>query len=115
MNLNLIDAREAFNLFDKLHEGKVEGKDIPNLLRSVGQNPTESDIKALIEGKEKTKFSFEEYLAIQNRPGGWKAQGTHQSVNFFFLLFFFPTLFLNDNFSNSLWMDLKSLIVMVKV
>ena len=80
LSLFLSEAKEAFNIFDKLHEGKVLGKDIPNLLRAVGQNPTELELGKIFEGKADKKFSFDEYLAIQNRPDGWKRHGTKEEV-----------------------------------
>jgi calmodulin len=70
------EALEGFKIYDKKNEGKIEGKDIPNLLRALGQNPTEAELNKLFEGKWNQKFTFDQYVAIQNRPDGWKQHGT---------------------------------------
>jgi calmodulin len=38
---------EAFNLFDKAKTGLLPITDFPALFRSIGQNPSESDLKAI--------------------------------------------------------------------
>ena len=40
--------RETFQLFDKDNDGYVSCKDIGGLLRGLGQNPTEAEIKDFI-------------------------------------------------------------------
>ena len=39
-----IDQREAFNLFDKRGDGKVDSNQLGDILRALGLNPTEADV-----------------------------------------------------------------------
>ena len=81
MCANEIDAKEAFALVDKNSEGKISLKEVPYLLRSLGQNPTENDLDTIlgaIDPKKEKKITFEEYLKIQNRPNGWALHGTQE-------------------------------------
>lgn len=42
-----IDFQEAFQLFDQKGDGCVQVSQIGDILRALGQNPTESDVKKL--------------------------------------------------------------------
>ena len=44
------EFREAFSLFDKIGDGKVDCSEIGDILRALGLNPTEADV-----GKVTTK------------------------------------------------------------
>eukprot|EP00999_Lentomonas_sp_LEN2_P001449 NODE_2490_length_559_cov_73.099537_g2440_i0.p1 GENE.NODE_2490_length_559_cov_73.099537_g2440_i0~~NODE_2490_length_559_cov_73.099537_g2440_i0.p1 ORF type:complete len:145 (-),score=38.80 NODE_2490_length_559_cov_73.099537_g2440_i0:47-481(-) len=73
------EAREAFNLFDKKGDGTILATDVGDVLRAVGQNPFESDIKEMIEPYAKAKYvTFEQYLKIQNRKDGFKPHGNEE-------------------------------------
>jgi len=75
------ESKEAFGLFDKQGNGTIALKDLPDLLRAVGQNPLQSEIEAIVNGIDPTgkkPVSFADYLKIQNRPDGWKAHGTEE-------------------------------------
>ena len=39
-----IDQREAFNLFDRKGDGKVDSNQLGDILRALGLNPTEADV-----------------------------------------------------------------------
>jgi myosin light chain 6 len=41
------DFQEAFQLFDQKGDGCVQVSQIGDILRALGQNPTESDVKKL--------------------------------------------------------------------
>ena len=41
------DFQEAFQLFDQKGDGRVQVSQIGDILRALGQNPTESDVKKL--------------------------------------------------------------------
>ena len=43
----LPDFQEAFQLFDQKGDGRVQVSQIGDILRALGQNPTESDVKKL--------------------------------------------------------------------
>lgn len=45
------------------------------LLRSLGQNPTQAEV-AELEKTVGATFSYDEFLAVLNRPDGWKPAGT---------------------------------------
>lgn len=47
LNISLVDFQEAFQLFDQKGDGCVQVSQIGDILRALGQNPTESDVKKL--------------------------------------------------------------------
>merc|ERR1711933_75080 len=59
--------------------GTVTLEDLPNLLRAIGQNPTEAQLKEITkDAKKGATYKFDEFLKIQNRPGGWDKPGTEE-------------------------------------
>ena len=49
MGLNFfVEFRQAFLLFDKNSDGVIRPKVLGNVMRTLGQNPTEDELKALI-------------------------------------------------------------------
>lgn len=63
--------REAFQLFDKRGNGRVDRAALGDLLRACGQNPTLAEIADLERGVG-TDFDFETFSKILNRPGGFR-------------------------------------------
>jgi Ca2+-binding EF-hand superfamily protein len=63
--------REAFQLFDKRGNGRVDRGALGDLLRACGQNPTLAEIADLERGVG-TDFDFETFSKILNRPGGFR-------------------------------------------
>ncbi|XP_067134715.1 calmodulin-like [Centruroides vittatus] len=67
------EFREAFSLFDKEGNGTITGKELGTLMRSLGQNPTEAQLKAMIQdlrnsGRDQIDFPlFLELMAKQMR------------------------------------------------
>ncbi|KAJ5069656.1 ef-hand protein [Anaeramoeba ignava] len=61
--------QEAFDLFDQNLDGVVEFDQIGSLLRSVGQSPTDLEIKNLISELEKDqeKIDFKKFLELIKR------------------------------------------------
>lgn len=45
------------------------------LLRSLGQNPTQAEV-AEVEKTVGATFNYDEFLTVLNRPDGWKPAGT---------------------------------------
>ena len=41
-------SREAFNLFDRNHDGTMNSRDLLAALKALGQNPSEEDTRNLI-------------------------------------------------------------------
>ncbi|KAL5013548.1 hypothetical protein ScPMuIL_007818 [Solemya velum] len=61
------ELKEAFNNFDKNGDGKISVKELGPLLRILGQNPTESQVKAVMDEADKNKTGFleeDEYLQL---------------------------------------------------
>ena len=42
------EFKEAFNLFDKNGDGVISSKELGTVMRSMGQNPTEAEIRDMI-------------------------------------------------------------------
>ncbi|RMY84480.1 hypothetical protein D0861_06936 [Hortaea werneckii] len=66
--------KEAFSLFDKRGNGRVQLDSLGDLLRACGQNPTLAEIKDL-EHQAGGDFDFESFSKILNRPGGFRDPG----------------------------------------
>ena len=45
--------REAFSLFDKNGDGTVSTKELGTIMRSLGQNPTEAELKDIVANVDK--------------------------------------------------------------
>nr|CAD7444004.1 unnamed protein product [Timema bartmani] len=61
----LAEFQEAFQLFDSRGDGKIHVTQIGDVLRALGQNPTESDVKKFThQHKPDERISFEVFLPI---------------------------------------------------
>jgi len=61
------EFREAFSLFDKIGDGKVDCSEIGDILRALGLNPTEADVGkvlAEIDPSGEKRISFEEFAPL---------------------------------------------------
>ena len=59
------EFKEAFAVFDKLGDGKIPCRDVGELLRALGQNPTEADIARVLKDQDiDERMSFETFLPI---------------------------------------------------
>ena len=59
------EINDAFSLFDQQGDGKLDYKDIPKMLRSLGLNPVGSDVDKVIEDyKSKDRIDVETFLPI---------------------------------------------------
>ena len=89
--LYLVEYKEAFALFDKKGTGAVPRETLGDLLRALGQNPTQAEVADIVasaprEGKSVlasssshlTSFAvdYKTFLTILNRPDGFKPAGT---------------------------------------
>ena len=45
----ILEYKEAFNLFDKDGNGKIETKELRHVMCSLGKNPTEAEVKTMIQ------------------------------------------------------------------
>lgn len=63
---DLSEAREVFNYFDTKGDVKISVYQVGDVLRALGQNPTETDIKKCCSNwpNEETRITFEDFLPI---------------------------------------------------
>ena len=59
------EYREAFNLFDRDGDGKVTTRELGEVMRNLGQNPTKEELIDMInemdkDGKQDTKHALNE-------------------------------------------------------
>ena len=47
------EMREAFNIFDKDNNGRINTQELGTVMRSLGQNPTQKEIDDMIKGADK--------------------------------------------------------------
>jgi len=45
---NLLEFKDAFALFDKRGDGKIDSDQIGDVLRALNLNPTEADVKKIV-------------------------------------------------------------------
>ncbi|KAF5395810.1 hypothetical protein PHET_11576, partial [Paragonimus heterotremus] len=50
------EARDTFALFDTVGDEKIEAKDIGEVVRALGLNPTESDVRKFSNQTDASKF-----------------------------------------------------------
>ncbi|KAI0276256.1 hypothetical protein BGY98DRAFT_919598, partial [Russula aff. rugulosa BPL654] len=78
------EYKEAFALFDKKGTGAVPRETLGDLLRALGQNPTQAEVADIVasaprEGNSHLTFfavDYKTFLTILNRPDGFKPAGT---------------------------------------
>jgi len=61
------EFKEAFQIFDKNGDGSISLKELGIVMRSLGQNPSEEDLIAIIEKVDVDKsgeIDFKEFLSI---------------------------------------------------
>lgn len=74
--------KEAFDLVDEDADGVIYSKTLGTLLRALGYNPTEADLKEMISGMESdnnSTINFTEFLAIVGR-GIKDSTGTEEEL-----------------------------------
>ncbi|CAO3686449.1 unnamed protein product [Rhizopus stolonifer] len=83
----LDEWKEAFSLYDKKGNSTVSSANLGDLLRGLGQNPTEAEVRELIKETAKSKsisetqefdIDFGTFLSILTRPDGFKPAGSSQ-------------------------------------
>lgn len=58
------DFREAFSLFDDRGDDKIPKQLFGEVVRALGLNPTEAQIKGTIQNLKTDRISFEEFLPL---------------------------------------------------
>merc|ERR1712093_169770 len=80
------EFRKNFNLFDKKRTGSIPLPDMGTVLRSLGQNPTEAELQALMEEVDKDKsgtIEFEEFVDLMSRTNKTQEQMEEEIKNAF--------------------------------
>ncbi|XP_024070232.1 myosin light chain 1/3, skeletal muscle isoform isoform X3 [Terrapene carolina triunguis] len=77
------DYKDAFLLFDRTGEGKIVLSQVGDIIRALGQNPTNSEIKKILGNPSKEemnakKITFEEFLPMMQAAANNKEQGTFE-------------------------------------
>jgi len=61
----IAEFQEAFLLYDQRGDGKIPVSQIGDVMRALGQNPTESEVKKLVvEHRADDRVTFEVFLPI---------------------------------------------------
>ena len=66
----IAEFKEAFQMFDKDGDGSITAKELGTVMRSLGQNPSEDEIRQIIEEIDEDKsgtIDFKEFLALMAR------------------------------------------------
>ncbi|KAI9481501.1 MAG: calmodulin [Benjaminiella poitrasii] len=64
------EYRESFALFDKNGDGKIDATEIGQVMRSLGQNPSDQELNDMIKDVDVDNngtIDFEEFLTIMSR------------------------------------------------
>ena len=79
VNLNIInnlteeqiaEFKEAFQIFDKDGDGSITTKELGTVMRSLGQNPSDEEVRQMIEEVDENKsetIDFKEFLGLMAR------------------------------------------------
>ncbi|RUP01553.1 calmodulin [Jimgerdemannia flammicorona] len=75
--------KEAFSLFDKKGTQTVSSDNLGDLLRALGQNPTQAEVRELVQqhggsDKREVDIDFGTFLTVLTRTDGFKSAGTAQ-------------------------------------
>ncbi|KAF9375192.1 hypothetical protein CPC16_000852 [Podila verticillata] len=86
----MLEYREGFNLFDRKGNGTIDTESVGDLLRALGQNPTNAEVEQLTAQADPTgsrSIGFDTFLRILLRPDGFRPAGTYDEfVNGFKVL-----------------------------
>jgi len=67
------EMKEAFKLFDKKSSGLLGSKEIPQLLRTLGYNPTETEVNTImaeVEVDHNGKIDLSRFIALMHKQVG---------------------------------------------
>uniref|UniRef100_A0A670Z1I6 Calglandulin n=1 Tax=Pseudonaja textilis TaxID=8673 RepID=A0A670Z1I6_PSETE len=66
---DLRELKDAFALFDQDGDGLITSKEVVTVMRSLGKNPTESEVRSIVGEIEayKGKVDFPRFLSMMAR------------------------------------------------
>lgn len=67
--------KDAFALFDKKGAGKISVGQLGDMLRAVGQSPTQAEVAELEKSIDGDSFDFDTFVKVVQRPNGFKPLG----------------------------------------
>uniref|UniRef100_A0A670YQZ1 Calglandulin n=1 Tax=Pseudonaja textilis TaxID=8673 RepID=A0A670YQZ1_PSETE len=81
--LIFLDYKEAFGLFDRVGDGKIQLSQCGDLMRALGQNPTNAEIRKVLghpklDELNSKRVEFEEFLPMLQTVAKNKDQGTYE-------------------------------------
>lgn len=79
----LDEWKEGFSLYDKKGNSTISSANLGDLLRGLGQNPTQAEVLELVKSvggseRQEVDIDFGTFLTILTRPDGFKPAGTSQ-------------------------------------
>ncbi|KAI1295251.1 hypothetical protein EDD11_007875 [Mortierella claussenii] len=77
----IAEFKEGFSLFDRKGNGTIEASSLGDLLRALGQNPTQGQVRDLVAQADPSGsnvINFDSFLKVLMRPDGFKPAGTYQ-------------------------------------
>ncbi|BGP25586.1 myosin II light chain [Rhodotorula toruloides] len=72
----MAQAKEAFALFDKRGAGTIPASSLGDILRALGQNPTQKEVADLAQSVGGGEIDYPTFVNVLNRPGGFDPAGT---------------------------------------
>jgi calmodulin len=60
------EAKELFSLFDRDGNGKIDARELGTLIRSLGENPTETEVQAMIKSVDDNHNGVLEFHEFRN-------------------------------------------------
>ncbi|RLV96453.1 hypothetical protein DV515_00012597 [Chloebia gouldiae] len=77
------DFKEAFLLFDRTGDAKITLSQVGDIIRALGQNPTNAEVNKILGNPSKEemnakKITFEEFLPMLQAAANNKEQGTFE-------------------------------------
>eukprot|EP00091_Calanus_sinicus_P024289 TRINITY_DN8619_c0_g1_i1.p1 TRINITY_DN8619_c0_g1~~TRINITY_DN8619_c0_g1_i1.p1 ORF type:complete len:167 (-),score=90.13 TRINITY_DN8619_c0_g1_i1:25-480(-) len=88
-DLLVAEFKEAFDQFDKDGSGTISNKELLGVMRSMGQNPTEDELQALVMEVDVNgdgTIDFEEFLGMMeksNKEGEGEESGIKEAFKIF--------------------------------
>jgi len=71
------EFQETFQLFDNRGDGKIQVNQVGDVLRALGQNPTEAEVKKLTQShRQEERISFEVFLPMYSSISKNKSSDT---------------------------------------